>query len=217
MSEDRASGVRGIWCALFVVTLMATTNGEARAQERAGLMGGISFGAGTVDFSGTSSDPAVGIIRQDGAHRVDLGLNMYLGAVANRRTALLFEVSLANSRTDSVDGEVRVGPRRVTFASSTSSLTSLVLAGAAQYWLTSNVWIRGGFGGGYLDRDLAIEDADLTITLEKGTGFAVLAAAGIDLWRRANFALDTEFHFTTFSLEGLRINAPTVQVGFTWY
>jgi len=158
--------------ALLIVALMAIGIGEATAQERSGLMGGLSLGAGSLGFGGMSSDPAVGIVRQGGDQRLDLAVNMYLGAISSPRTALLFEVATSGSRTDSVDGEVRVGPRRVTFASSTSSLTSIVFAGAGQYWLTSNMWLRGGLGVGFLDRNLAIEAANLTLTLDKGRGFA---------------------------------------------
>jgi hypothetical protein len=204
------------WHTLLVIALMAASGGRAAAQERSGLMGGFSLGAGTLDFRGVSSDPAVGLVRQaDG--QVDIGGNLSLGAVTSPRTALLFELSLTSSRTSSVEGEIRVGSNRVTFPASEDSYTALVTAGALQFWLAPNLWVRTGFGAGVLDRDVTITDADLTITLDKGTGLAILAAAGVDVWRRGAFSLDAQIHFTSFALKGLRVNAPSVQVGFTWY
>jgi hypothetical protein len=68
------------WHTLLVIALMAASGGRAAAQERSGLMGGFSLGAGTLDFRGVSSDPAVGLVRQaDG--QVDIGGNLSLGAV----------------------------------------------------------------------------------------------------------------------------------------
>jgi hypothetical protein len=197
---------------------MATTGGAAVAQERSGLMGGVSLGAGTIGFSGATTDPALGIVRQNRDQALGFAMDMYLGEVISPRSALLFDIALPSGATgSSADGEVRVGPRRVTFESSKDTQTSLVMTGAAQFWLTSRVWLRGGLGVGYLHRDLEIDSADLTITLEKGTGVAVLTAAGIEIGRWANSAVNAEFHFTTFALQGLRINAPTVQVGLAWY
>lgn len=204
------------WHALLVIALMAASGGRAAAQERSGLMGGFSLGAGTLGFRGASSDPTIGLIRQADA-QVDLGGNLTLGAVTSPRTALLFEVSLTSARTSSVEGEIRIGANRVTFAGSEDSYTAMVPAGAVQFWLAPNVWVRTGLGVGLLHRDVMISDADLAITLEKGTGLAILAGAGVDVWRRGAFSLDAQVHFTSFAVKGLRVNAPSVHVGFTWY
>jgi hypothetical protein len=163
-----------------------------------------------------SSDPTVGLVRQADA-QVDIAGNLSLGAVTSPRTALLFELSLTSARTSSIEGEIRIGANRATFAANEDSYTALVTAGALQFWLAPNFWIRTGLGAGVLDRDVMISDADLTITLEKGTGLAILAAAGVDVWRRGAFSLDAQVHFTSFALKGQRVNAPSVQVGFTWY
>jgi len=64
---------------------------------------------------------------------------------------------------------------------------------------------------------MALETGGTVVTLEKEGGLAVLAAAGFELAQRGNFALDTQFHFTWIYLNGLHINAPTFQVGFTWH
>jgi hypothetical protein len=202
---------------IVTALLVTTMGGEAAAQTRAGLMGGASLGLGSLAFSGTSPDPAVNIVYRGDDPSIDLAVNLYLGGRLNPRTALLFELALGAGGTDAVNGDLRVGSRRITFAGSETTNTALVYAGAVQYWVLSKFWVRGGLGVGLLDSDIFIESVDLTITLDKGAGFAVLGAAGVDLARMGNFALDAQFHVTSFSIEGLRTTAPTVQVGFTWH
>jgi hypothetical protein len=197
--------------ALVVVAFLAATSGESLAQEYSGLIGGFSVGAGSMRIGGTSADPSVRIIQQERNRPVGLGFNLY-------RNAFLLGVALTELGTSvSQEGEVRVGSRRVTFDSAASSQMLGVVAGAFQHWLTPSVWVRGGVGAGYLDRDLRIDPAGLTITLDKDTGVAVLAATGVDLRRQGTFALSLELHLTAVAVEGLRITAPTVQAGFTWH
>lgn len=205
-------------CVPLVLVMLAAAGGRADAQERAGLMGGFSLGGGTLRFGGASTDPAVELVSEGGDGKVDAGVNLYVGFSTSPRTAVLFEIAVVGLANDhEVEGEVRVGANRVTFPVSTSSLTSVVFAGAFQYSMTSKVWVRGGIGTGDLNRDLVVEPADLSVTLTKSLGFAMLGATGVELWRRGNFAMDAQFHFTWLALEGLRIHAPSGQVGFTWY
>jgi hypothetical protein len=42
-------------------------------------------------------------------------------------------------------------------------------------------------------------------------------AAGIDVWRRGNFAVDAQFHVTSVALRGLWVNSPTMRAGLTWH
>jgi hypothetical protein len=200
------------------MVIFVVSGGRADAQERRGLMGGFSLGGGAVNVSGASADPATQLVTEGGGQGAHVGANLFIGVSTSPRTAVLFEVAIAGVAEDAVvDGEVRVGTDRVTFPMTSSSLTSSVFGGAVQYWLTSRVWVRGGLGAGYIDRDLLIGPADLTVTLSKSLGFATMGAAGVDIWRRGNFAIDGQFHFTWLALEGVRIQAPTGQVGLTWY
>lgn len=201
---------------LLAALLLAAACGDVFAQERSGLIGGVSLGGGTLNLRGSSDAPTVGFVSQGGDSGLGPGFNLYLGGMTGSRAALLFEMALTTVDTEAVDGEVRLGPQRVTFGSADSSLSPIVMAGAAQYWVRPNIWVRGGLGVGLLDRDLFIESSDLTITLDQGNGVALLGAAGVEVWRRGNFALDTQFHFTTFALKGLRVHSPSVQIGLTW-
>ena len=190
---------------------------EAQTRERAGLIGGISLGGGTVGFGGSTGDPAVAMIRQADDLGADLAVNLYLGGMTSSRMAVLFEAALSAGNPNTLlEGDARIGARRVTFAASSSTVRALVLSGAVQYWVVPRVWVRGGVGAGSLQRDLEVKDADLMITLDRSGGVAALGAAGVELWRSGHFTVDAQFHFTTFAVEGLRVNAPSVHVGLLW-
>jgi hypothetical protein len=195
---------------------------DAWAQQRSGFIGGISFGGGALRLNGNGDgDPLVALVRQDDDGVPAVGFDAHLGGMLDERTAVMFVLTgdYDPGRDSDVDVDVRVGDRQLTFSSSTTSLGSGIIGGAIQRWLTSRVWVRGGAGFGFLTRDVTIgSDASyLTMTLDRGYGAAFLAGAGVDVWRKANFAVDVEFHLTIVSLSDLRIYAPTVQVGFNWY
>jgi hypothetical protein len=219
MKSPTAIGRSAVACSLLSFVLVMTMVGEASAQQRSGLVGGFSLGGGVLALGGSSTDPVVGIIQDDEGTVGAVAVDLHLGFMVRPRVAFLFEGAAAGDqpKTSLAAGQVTVGSRQVTFNSSTTSLMSMVLAGAIQYWITERVWVRGGVGAGWLHRDLVIDAQQLSITLEKSAAPTTLVAAGADVWRRANFALDLEFHFTTFAKDGLRISAPTMQVGFQWY
>lgn len=210
--------VRGLLTAVLAMTVAA----ESRAQQRSGLVGGISLGAGALGLHGRAGDdPAIELIRQADDQVPVMGFDVHLGAMVGPRTAVLFAMTgdLDLGSESDLDAEVRVGERAIAFSSSTTSLGSGVFAGALQHWLTSNIWVRGGLGVGFLTRDFTLgSDASyLMLTLDRGYGLAVLAATGVELRRWGNFAVDLEFHLTAVGLNGLGIYAPTVQVGCNWY
>jgi hypothetical protein len=202
---------------LMSASVLAAAAAPVLAQDRAGLMGGISFGGGTVHVRGTSDDPALAIVRRAGNRQADFALNMYIGGRMRRDLSLVLEIAFASAGTPSTSGEVRLGANRATFTASAASQTSNVFAGGLQYWVAERVWLRGGIGIGSMDTTLLLDDAGLTITLDRGTGAAVLAAAGVDVWRRGNFAVDVQVHLTSLSLANVWITSPSAHVGFTWH
>jgi hypothetical protein len=206
------------WRALVIVALL-TVGRDASAQDRAGLMGGFSIGAGSVLLAGSTDDAAVGFIRQPERDSIGPGFNLYIGSVTAPRWAVLLEMAYltvgASTRTD---GDLRVGSNRVTFQSASGGQTAVVMAGAIQYWVTGRTWVRAGPGVASLTREVTIESADLMVTLDRNTfAPAVLAALGVDLWRRGNRAIDVQVHAPGFWLRGLLVTSPSVQVGFTWF
>jgi hypothetical protein len=121
--------------------------------------------------------------------------------------------------TERIDGELRVDDRRVTFATTTSTQTAFVYSGAYQQKLTSRLWVRGGLGVGTFEREIVLDDADLTLNLSKGQGLAFVAAAGVklpSLWSHPREVTDLQVHYLTYVIKGMRVHAPTVQIGFTW-
>lgn len=212
----RVSMTGRITCAAAVmVACLAAV--PATAQERGGLIGGISLGGAGVSIGGESDDPAAAILAGSGGEDIGLGVSLFLGGMAGPRSALLIEITLAASGSAPVDGDIRLGTRRVTALATPSWITSTVFAIAGQYWLTSRGWVRAGVGGGALSRDWEIETGGLAVEVSKQYGPSLLGAAGVDLWRRGNFGISGEFRFTTIFLSGLRVTAPVVQVGFNWY
>jgi hypothetical protein len=200
---------------VLVAALLATTRAELLAQQRSGLMIGLSVGGGATDVSGTSANPNTNVALVEGSHASG-ALGFYIGGHVNPRLALMFDAAYGEGTSDSgVDGELRVGLRRLLFRSASSAQDVYVFSGAVQYWPSSRIWLKGGLGAGYLDR--SVETEDLTISIESGAGFAALGGAGVDVWKRNHFTMDVQFRFTTIGLEGIRINTPTAQVGFTWH
>ena len=207
---------------LLIVAGTAAGAGEARAQQPSGLIGGLSLGGGSLSLEGSAAgDAGVALVRQRDSHVGSFSFDLHLGGMMSERAAVMvvatFDTGLASTFGQTVD--VGVGDDLVSFESSETSLSSGVIGGAVQYWLTSRVWVRGGVGGGYLQRDFAFgTDADyLTLTLDRGYAFAFLAGVGVDVYRRSNFAIGAEFHLNAFSLHGVGVYAPSLQVGLNWY
>lgn len=203
----------------FTILLLSVPAAPAGAQARSGLMGGISVGAGNIALGGSTDDAAVAFIRERDRNSIGPGFNLYIGGAASPRWAFLFEIAfLTTGASARTDGDVRIGSSRVTFQSASGSQTSLVLAGAAQYWVTDRTWVRAGPGAASLSRDVTIDSADLVVTLDRDTfAPAGFAALGVDLWRRGNRAVDAQVHVTAFWLRGLQVISPSVHVGFTWF
>jgi hypothetical protein len=206
------------WRIARVTAILATCLAAvpAIAQERGGLIGGFSLGGTGLSIAGESDDPAAAILA-GGGDGIGLSGSLFLGGMGGPRSALLFEMAVAESGSTPVDGDIRLGTRRVTALDEPSWIASTVLAMAFQYWPTSRGWVRVGVGGGALSRDWEIETGGLSVAVSKQYGPALLGAAGVDLWQRGNFGLSGEFRVTTIFLSGLRVTAPAVQVGFSWY
>jgi hypothetical protein len=187
---------------MLTLLVLLTVGGDASAQARSGLMGGISIGAGVIAMAGSTDDSAVALVQQEHGNSLGGGLNLYIGGATSPRWALLFEIAFLTTGSARTDGDVRIGSSRVTFQSASSNQTAILFAGAAQYWVTPRAWVRGGLGLASLSRDVTIDTSDLVVTLDRGGVPGALAAASIDLWRRGNRTIDAQVHLTTFRLRG---------------
>ena len=186
-------GPRGLVCVLAVAALMAGAS-DAHAQQASGLVAGFSIGGGVLGVDRVIGGDST--LKRD--NRVPVtGTSIYVGHMLDEKTAGMFVVTGA------------VGY----FGDVVEAAEFDVFGVAVQRWLAPNVWVRGGAGYG------VIGSTDPT-TVEfnmNGLDIGWLAGAGIDVWRRGNFAADVEFHFVGAWGDRFRIGAPTVQLGFNWY
>lgn len=206
---------------IVLAAAMLAVAGSAWAQQPFGLVGGFSIGGGSLSLEGSAGDPAVALVQQRDTHLGTLAFDIHLGAMLGEKTAAMLLLAFDSDMGSTVARrvEVRVGDDVMSLDASETSLWSGVIGAGIQRWITSRFWVRGGIGGGYLQRDFMLGTGNdyLTMTLDRGYAFAVLAGAGVDVFRRSSFAIDGEFHFSAFSLGGVGVYAPSVQVGINWY
>lgn len=152
----------------------------------------------------------VGGMHDDGSRITDcdncsnapaLELDGHIGGMIGPRFALLFEGQL-NARTvhSNSYGD-----------STTLSQTVGMLAG--QFWLTPQLWIKGGLGIAGLQADSRY------VTTDYGTGGAIMGAIGFELMSARYFALDLQGRIIegTYNSGNDNITAANIGLGFNWY
>ncbi len=125
----------------------------------------------------------------------------HIGGFLTPRFALMGEVQV-NAQTvhsDAYDGD--------------TILSQNVLMIAGQYWLTPQLWIKGGIGFAHLQAD------DYYFVYDVGSGGAIMGAIGFELLSARNFAVDLQGRLIQGSYNGLddRVTSGTVGVGLNWY
>ena len=120
------------------------------------------------------------------------------------RFALLFEVQ-GNAQT---------------IEENTYGATSLVQATAmvaGQYWLTPQLWLKGGIGGASLST--SYDDGYTSDSQDIDQGMAIMGGAGYELLSAQNFSIDLQGRLISGSYDSLgqNVTAGTVGVGFNWY
>jgi len=89
---------------------------------------------------------------------------------------------------------------------------------AVQYWLSDQIWIKGGLGFG----QLSIQDSAGN-RAESELGFGGLVAAGIELLQGRNFTLDVQIRGAAatyedeFTGESITLSNGSILVGANWY
>jgi hypothetical protein len=91
------------------------------------------------------------------------------------------------------------------------SQSALMIAG--QYWLTPQLWIKGGIGIAHLQAD------DSYVVYDIDNGGAIMGGIGFELMSARNFAVDLQGRIIQGSYNGLNDNvtSATVGIGLNWY
>jgi hypothetical protein len=153
-----------------------------------GLGGMHDNGSGITNCDNCSNGPA-------------LELDGHIGGMIGPRFALMFEGQF-NGRTIHSDlyGD-----------DTTLSQSAAMIAG--QFWITPQLWIKGGLGVVGLQADSNY------FTTDYGTGGAIMGAVGFELMSARFFAVDLQGRIIegTYNSGNDNVTAANVGVGFNWY
>ncbi len=168
--------------------------------RRRGFTIGFGFGLGAMD-SANDLFRCAGCGKGDGiaAGSVDF----HIGGMLTPRLALLLEVWGTGGVLDNA-GDVL--------------LSQMMAMGAAQYWVSPKLWIKGGIGAAELriDRDASTYSEDLD------NGLGIMAAVGYELLARRGFVMDFQFRvgagfYDDLGADGDEVSAASFGLGFNWY
>jgi hypothetical protein len=199
---------------LLVLAVLAAP-GVAGAQGyyggggyRAPLPGGFHNRMGRI-MSGVSI--GIGGMHDDGSGVTDCGscdynpvaveADAHIGGMISPRFALMAEVQLNGQTVSSnfIDGD--------------TILTQEALMIAGQFWITPQLWVKGGIGFAHLDAQDDYYDYDY------GGGGAIMGAVGFEVLSARTFAVDLQGRIIEGTYHGVddNITSATVGIGLNWY
>jgi hypothetical protein len=154
-------------------------------------LGGMKVGDQDVQCSNCDYSPVAG------------EFDFHIGGMLSPRFALLFEVQ-GNAKT---------------VEENYYGATSLVQAAAmvaGQYWLTPQLWVKGGIGATSLS--YSYDDGYASDSEDIDEGMALMGGIGYEVLSARNFSIDLEGRL----IQGTYDNTPdvtsgSVGVGFNWY
>jgi hypothetical protein len=164
--------------------------------ERRGLALGFGIGLGGM----SDSQGAIGCSQCE-ANPASVGLDFHIGAMINPKLALLFEFW---GQGQALDG--------------TTTLVQSMGMIAAQYWVTPQLWLKGGLGVSNLS--VSIDDGFNDPGSEEiDNGGAVMGAIGYELLSSPRFAIDLQGRFGMGTYDGIdeQIETGMIALGFNWY
>ncbi len=158
-------------------------------------IGNMSFDSGPIECVDCETDPAA------------VGFDFHIGGMLNPRMALLFEVWGTSKQVD---------------YNGSTFFTQAMVMGALQYWLTPQLWLKGGLGISSLSYSVEGESVDVECGQAEGepcTGGAIMGAIGYEVFSSRKFALDLQLRLGAGSYEGLadQVNAFSLGAGVNWY
>jgi hypothetical protein len=163
------------------------------------LAWGASLGIGGMSENGTSVS-----CNSCNYNPAALEGDFHVGGMLSPRFALLFEFQV-NAQT--IDNN----------ANATTSLSQSAAMVAGQYWLTPQLWIKGGIGVAHLSVDS--QDYYGTVTQPVSDGSALMGGVGYELLSARNFAVDVQGRIIAGNYKGIddHVSSGTVGIGINWY
>jgi hypothetical protein len=165
--------------------------------------GRLAFG-GSLGLGGMHDD--FGDIDCANCDSVAVELGGHLGGFVSPRLALMGEVQL-NGQTLQVNND-----------GTDTSLVQSALMFAAQYWVTPQLWIKGGIGFA----NLQLQDSDafgVFAESEPENGTALMGAVGFELLSAQFFSVDLQGRVLNGSYKGIddNITALSIGIGINWF
>jgi hypothetical protein len=181
--------------------------GYYQQQQQSRIPGGFHDRTGRLAWGGSIG---LGGMHDDGskitncdncANAPVLELDGHIGGMISPRFALLFEGQL-NARTIHSD-----------FYNGDTVLTQSAAMVAGQFWITPQLWIKGGLGLAGLQAD------DTYVTYDYGTGLAIMGAVGFELFSARWFAVDLQGRIIegAYNSGNDHVTAANIGLGFNWY
>lgn len=133
----------------------------------------------------------------------------HLGGFVGPRLALMGEAQ-GNFQTLSSDQ----------FTGETAVLSHGALMLAAQYWLTPQLWIKGGVGFSTLQVDYSYYgDGIIDESTVPENGFALMGAVGFELLSARRFSVDLQGRLLNGSYDGgsYHLTAGSIGIGLNWF
>jgi hypothetical protein len=162
------------------------------------LIFGFSLGLGHM----SDSEGKIGGDSSTNYSTLSAEVSAHIGGFVGPRLALMAEVQ-GNALTLSSDGYDDI------------TLIQSALMGAAQYWITPQLWIKGGIGFASLDLDDSAYYEDAHID----SGMAIMGAVGFELLSSQRFSVDLQGRLLAGSYDGIdeQITAGSIGVGLNWF
>jgi hypothetical protein len=152
----------------------------------------------------SDSEGTIGGDNTVGYSTVSGGVSAHIGGFVGPRFALMAEVQ-GNAVTLSSD-----------FYDGTTTLVQSALMGVAQYWVTPQLWLKGGIGFANLRVDNSYYG---TVAEVPENGLALMGAVGFELLSARDFSVDLQGRLINGSYDSVDTNVSAVSIGLglNWF
>lgn len=163
--------------------------------------GRLTFGF-SGHLGGMSDD--FGDIQCENCQAIGFGVAGHIGGFIGPRMALMLELQMNGHQ---LSEEV--------FIEDDAFLYQTAAMVALQYWITPQLWIKGGLGLSHL----SIETRDGFFADDIDNGVAVMGGVGFELFSSRYMSVDLQGRLINGSYEGIdnNVSAATVGVGINWF